>query len=117
MIETTLLKYLRESTGYPVYTEIPDGALPDEFILIERTSVKDADGRFLLSGMFAVQSYAASLYKAAVLDEKVYEAMRNMPDSCGDVTRVELNNSYNFTDPTTESYRYQSIYEITFYGG
>jgi hypothetical protein len=32
-----------------------------------------------------------------------------------EVTRVELQTDYNFTDTTTKQYRWQAVYQITHY--
>lgn len=34
-----------------------------------------------------------------------------------EISRASLANEYNFTDPTTRTYRYQAVFELTYYEG
>ena len=49
------------------------------------------------------------------LNEKVKEAMDELPWELDSVTRSKLNSDYNFTDTATRKYRYQAVYDITYY--
>ena len=44
----------------------------------------------------------------------VADAMEEFAE-LGEVTRVELQTDYNFTDTTTKQYRWQAVYQITHY--
>ena len=51
---------------------------------------------------------------AAALNEEVVAAMAQaiiLPS----ISRCKLNNAYNFTDTATKEYRYQAVYDITYY--
>ena len=61
-----------------------------------------------------MQSYAETLYKAAKLSEDTVEAMISAPQM-NEVCAVRLNNSYNFTDTAAKSYRYQAVFDVTYY--
>lgn len=65
---------------------------------------------------FAMQSVSGSLYAAAQLSGMVRAAMAQavvLPE----ISRASLANEYNFTDPTTRTYRYQAVFELTYYEG
>ena len=62
---------------------------------------------------FALQSYADSMYEAALLNREVIEKMKNMI-TLDEIFKVKLNSDYNFTDPSTKKYRYQCIFDITY---
>jgi hypothetical protein len=49
-----------------------------------------------------------------VLNESVKSAMEGFAQ-LANVTRVELDTDYNFTNTTTKQYRWQAVYNITHY--
>lgn len=110
MIEKIVLDYLSENLNVPAYMEMPERQ-PERFVLIEKTggSVED----FVHSATLALQSYAESMYEAAVLNEEVKKAMDNIIilDS---VSKSQLNTDYNFTDTTKKKYRYQAVYDLVY---
>lgn len=65
----------------------------------------------MIDARFAIQSYGASLYEAATLNEAVKEALDGVDihDFC---MAAKLENDYDFTDLDRRTYRYQAIYEI-----
>lgn len=113
MIEKIILDYLTTKLApVPVYMEVPvDGAV-GEFVVVEKTG----GGRLnnINRASLAVQSYADSLYDAAVLNEAVKAAMFDSV-TLDEVSRCELNSDYNFTDTATKHYRYQAIFNLTHY--
>lgn len=112
MIEQIIYEYLnRTLTNVTVTTEIRQG-LPSSFVFIEKTGSSMRDR--LKVARVAVQSYAASLYGAAELNETVKEAMFAMVSE-PDITNVELNSDYNYTDTQTKQPRYQAVFEISHY--
>ena len=113
MIELTVFEWLKRNLpGIKVYLEEPKGA-GDKFVLVEKTGGTESVG--LNSATFAVQAYGGTRYEAAELNEMVKEAMYKMAESNGIATKVELNSDYNFTDLNTKRYRFQSVYDITYY--
>ena len=113
MIETIVRDYLNNALNVPVYMEVPkDIALPNEFVVVEKTG----SGRtnHLNAATFAIQSYSTSMYKAAVLNEQVKEAMDSLM-TLDEVSRSALNSDYNFTDIQKRQYRYQAVYDINHY--
>lgn len=113
IIEETVRNYLEEHLGCPVWMEVPKGiTVPEQYVLVQRTG--NARENFIYEGTIALQSYAGRLNEAAELNEQVKDAVDQMSelDSIG---RISLNSDYNFTDTQTKKYRYQAVYEITYY--
>ena len=110
MIEKTIYDYL-VSKNIPVYMQIPANP-PEEYVLIEKTG--SGKRNHIKSATIALQSYAGSLYSAAVLNERVKDAMDEAIE-LNDISNTSLNSDYNFTDTTTKKPRYQAVYDITHY--
>lgn len=111
MIELVILEYLNEVLEIPVSLEKPDPA-PKRYVVFEKTG--SGKSNKLPSSVFAFQSYAESLYQAALLNDLVKEAIENMV-VLPEIGRVQLNSDYNFTDTTTKQYRYQAVFDIFHY--
>ena len=111
MIEKLVLDYLSESLDVPVYMEEPENP-PKSYLILEKTGSSEAN--FIASATIAGQSYAERLYKAAQLNQLVKQAMREITN-LNSVCRCNLNGDYNFTDTDTKRYRYQAVFDITFY--
>lgn len=110
MIEIVLLNYLREVLSVDVFMEIPPNP-PGSYVRIEKTG--SAEEEYIETATFALQSYADSMYEAALLNREVINKMRKMI-ALDEVFKVQLNSDYNFTDPSTKKYRYQCIFDITY---
>ena len=112
MIETVLLNYLNTaSLSATVYMEQPKEK-PAAFFVLEKTGGTRTN--HINESVFTIQSNASSLASAASMNEEIKEAMFNAI-TLDDISRVELNGDYNYSDPTTKQYRYQSVYVITHY--
>src|SRR5690554_326081 len=111
MIEVTIYNYLKNVLSVPVYTELPKEK-PQRFVVLDK--IRSSKENHLLSSTIAFQSYAESKFQAALLNEQVKEAIENMI-VLDEISKVELNSDYNFTDTTTKEYRYQAVYEIYHY--
>lgn len=111
MIEAIVLNYLADNLSVPVFMEEPEERC-GEYVLIEKVGSSENDR--IQSATVAVQSYAESLYRSAVLNDTVKRAMRDIVvlDS---VSRCRLNSDYNFTDTETKRYRYQAVFDLTYY--
>lgn len=111
MIEITVLDYLNEHLEVPAYAERPEN--PDEsYVLVERTA--SSEKNHISGATIAIQCYARSLLGAAMLCEQVVSAMENI--TClHEISRCEANSAYNFTDPTTKEYRYQAVFDLTYF--
>ncbi|HEO4253086.1 TPA: hypothetical protein VAY28_001652 [Streptococcus agalactiae] len=111
MIEVIIKKYLDEHLDVPSFFEHQNDE-PARFIILEKTS--GAKQNHLLSSTFAFQSYAESLYEAALLNDKVKQVIEQL-DVLPQVSGVHLNADYNFTDTATKRYRYQAVFDINHY--
>jgi hypothetical protein len=111
MIEKTILDYLNSQLTVPAYMEIPADP-PETFVLVERTS-GSMENR-IYHALFAVQSYAPTLYEAAGLNETVRDAMLSAV-VLEEIASVRLNSDYNYTDTSTKQYRYQGVYDVVHY--
>ncbi len=111
MIETIILDHLTDA-GLTAYMEIPEGGGTPPFVLIERTG--GGEENRLRTATVAIQSYGASLYDAAALNERVKAAMDGLAE-LPEIAACELNSDYNFTDPAKKQYRYQAVYSLVYY--
>ena len=112
MIETTLLNYLNTSNlSATVYMEQPPEK-PAAFFLLEKTG----GGRtnHINESNFIVQSCAPSLAMAANMNEEIKQALYDAI-TLDEISRVELNGDYNYTDSNTKQYKYQAVFVITHY--
>lgn len=114
MIEITIIQYLgRLLENVPVLAERPEEPDPT-YVLIERVG---SDVRNHISyATIAIQSYGPTLLAAAELNERVETAMAEITDLT-DISRCELNSSYNYTDTETKEYRYQAVFDLTYMKG
>lgn len=110
MIAKDLLDYLGEALSVGVYMESPEELT--NYVLLDQTGSSRND--HIVTTTIAVQSYGSSLYEAMVLNESVKSAMEGFA-RLANVTRVELDTDYNFTNTTTKQYRWQAVYNITHY--
>lgn len=112
MIETVLLNYLNTAElSAEVYMEQPKDK-PEAFFVLEKTGGSKTN--HINQSYFAIQSNAPSLAMAAEMNEEIKATMFDAI-TLNEITRVELNSDYNFTDSTTKQYRYQAVFVITHY--
>lgn len=111
IIEKVICDYLTDKLGCKVLPEKPERPF-GQMVFVEKTS--ENGNRFLYECTIAVQSYDESMYKAALLNEKVIEAMYGLVKD-DNICKVTLNSDYNFTDTTTKEYRYQAVFDIAHY--
>ena len=62
----------------------------------------------------AIQSFSISKIGAAELNEKIIASMLDITE-LDDICRCELNSDYDFTDTQRKKYRYQAVFDITYY--
>ena len=111
MIELVIKNYLDGHLDAPSFFEHQNG-LEGKYVLVEKLS--GVNKNMLNSSVFAFQSYADSLFESARLNEQVkevVEAMIELPE----ITGIQLNSDYNFTDTQTKKYRYQAVFDINYY--
>ena len=112
ILEAFLVKWLNEKTGYDVYTEAPGGH-PEEFYLVERTGSQTEN--HITTATIAIQSWnSGSMYAAAEMNEVLTETMQALFAE-PEISSCKLSADYNFTDTETKYYRYQAVYNITYY--
>ena len=110
MIAKDLLDYLGTELSVGVYMEAPEQLT--NYVLLDQTGSSRTN--HIITTTIAVQSCAPSLYEAMLLNEEVKAAMDGFL-SLEQVTRVELETDYNFTNTATKQYRWQAVYLITHY--
>ena len=114
MIEEIVREQLTDVIGLPAYLEEP-AKPPKKYMLIEKVGSSDGAAHAVGKAMIAVQSISAdSLLSAALLNEQVKQAMWRL-EANDRVTKVRCNSDLNYTDPETHRYRYQALFEITYY--
>ena len=111
MIEFTIKDYLK-GEGFDAYMEMPKNTPSFPFVIIEKTG--SSEENYIKTSTLAIQSYAGSLYEAAQLNERLVEVMKDAV-VLSDVTKVELNSDYNYTDRDSKRYRYQAVFDIYHY--
>lgn len=112
MIELIVKTYLESVlSGIPVYMTEPEEP-PVCYIKIEKTG--SGVRNWIRSATVAIQSYGSSMQEAATLDERVVQAMLQSP-SQDEISRCELIGDYNFTDPKTRRFRYQAVFDLTYF--
>ena len=112
MIETVLLDYLNNANlSAKVYMEQPKDK-PEAFFILEKSGGGQTD--HISESDFIVQSYGRTLYEAACMNEEV-KAVMLRANTLNEVSAVELNSDYNYTNAESKSYRYQAIFVVTHY--
>lgn len=112
MIEETVLDYLNNAmAGIPVYMQTPPEP-PEEYVTLAKTGSGKSDG--IMRAAFVFRSHAATLYRAAQINELVKTAMDDIT-ILDDIVRSELNSDYNYTDTRTKIPRYQAVYDLVHY--
>ena len=114
MIEVIVINHLTtQLQSIPVYAERPE--IPDnKYIVIEKTGSSKTN--HIDRATIAIQSHAQTMYDAADLNLSVKAAMESLINNNA-VSKCALNSDYNYTDETTKTYRYQAVYDITYYEG
>lgn len=111
MIEQTILEHLSGALDVMCVMETPAKA-PASFVVVEKTG--DSRENLICTAILAVQSYGETLYEAAALNSAVKSAMftaARLPE----IAAVRLNSDYNFTDTSAKRYRYQAVFDVTYY--
>lgn len=114
MVELTVLNYLEEELTVPCAMQEPANKTPgnDRFVVLEKTGSSKTN--HIYTATFAIQSYAPTLYEAALLNEEVKAAMYDII-SKDEITRVSLISDYAFTKESTKQPRYQAVFELSHY--
>lgn len=111
MIEEIIKDYLKTRLGVRVLLEYPDSN-EERFVVIEKTGSSEVNG--VKSATIAIKSVADSLYNAAVLNEQVKDAMREII-ILDEISDVSVNSDYNYTDTQIKQYRYQAVFSVCYF--
>ena len=95
----------------PVSGMVPS-PMPEKFVTVEKTG--SSEQNFITTAKLAVQSWAKSQHDAMMLNEAVKMAMRGIT-ALTEVSACRCSTDYNFTDTTTNRYRYQALFEVVYY--
>lgn len=113
MIETTLISYLEGKNFSNVNVEVP-ASMPASFIVIDRTAHSKTETG-LETAVIAFQAYATTQYAAAALSASIVDAILAMPETETNIFQAELNSEYPWPDQANKRYRYQAIFEFTYF--
>lgn len=114
MIEVAIRKYLTEKLEVPVYFAEPEKP-PLTYIVIDKVGSSDGAAHKINHTMLAIQSiHAKDLGKAMELNHSVKLAMWEMAEE-NLILKAKCNSDINYTDVETHRYRYQALFDITYY--
>lgn len=111
MIEIVIKEYLDGHLSVPSFLERPEKP-PEKYVLFEKTS--SGENNLLPNSTFAFQSYGPSMYEAALLNDELKKAVKNMIE-LNEFSKIKINSDYNFTDTERKLYRYQAVFDINHY--
>lgn len=116
MIEIIIRSFLASLLPVPVYLD-RNGNTAETFVVIDHTG--GSEKNHVRTAIVAIQSYGASLYDAATLAETVHACMTDSLPALASIGAVKVNSGpYNYSPgDVPKEYRYQAVYEITYYGG
>ena len=111
MIEPTIIAYLAEQLGVPVYGAIPSNP-PDTMVTVEKTGGRRTNK--IDAATLAIQSWAPTIEQAAQLNDRVKAAMEASVQ-LDSISSCDLDTDYNYTDSTRNRPRYQAVFEVVYY--
>lgn len=112
MIEKVLLDYLNENLGnVKCYMERPADS-PEEYVLLEKTG--GGIENMIFNSLITIQSFSDTLLHTAQLNDRVVSLVLNAID-LPEITWVDLNSNYNYTDTGSKQYRYQAVFDVKHY--
>ena len=111
MIEQIIIDYLA-AHGFDAYAEEPAEPQAPPYFVIQKTGGRGSSK--LRRATVAVQSYGATMQGAAASNNVVIGLLLGMT-ALDEIAAVSLNSDYNYTDTATKRYRYQAVFDITYY--
>lgn len=111
IIEALVIAFLQSNLTVPVYAERPEKPDPS-YVIVEKVGGDETNQ--IPRATLAVQSHAGSMLEAATLNAQVKRVMKTLIED-DRVSRCHINSDYNFTDEETKTYRYQAVFDITYY--
>ena len=112
-IESLLISYLN-GKGYTAFGEEPEKP-PAVYLVVGKVGSRHEN--HIDGAVITIRSYAVSLEQAAALNKRVRHTMLYELPELDDIAGVYLNSDYPQADPETKRYRYQAVYDITYYDG
>lgn len=111
MIEITVRDYLEQTLSTPVFMEYPENP-PDRFVVLKKG---DTTRENLLETVTLIpESYAASNLDTARLNQLVKESMDALTE-LDEISASEHATDYPAFDERNKRYRYQAVYNVTYY--
>lgn len=110
-IEGYVISYLSSVLDVSVSSLVPRPT-PSSFVTIEKTGSRISN--YIQSATLAVQSWGDSQEEAMILNEQVKAALSAM-DNNAEISSVQCDSDYNFTDESTKHYRYQAVFTIVYF--
>lgn len=110
-IESLLISYLN-GKGYTAFGEEPEKP-PAVYLVVGKVGSRHEN--HIDGAVITIRSYAVSLEQAAALNKRVKHTMLYELPELDDIAGVNLNSDYPQADPDTRRYRYQAVYDITYY--
>lgn len=110
MIESIVIDYLAGALGLPVSGLVPS-PMPETFVTVEKTGSGTEDK--IRRATLAIQSWAPTQEAAALLNEQVIGAMYGAV-TLQEISSVQCETDYNFTDTTTKRCRYQAVFSVVY---
>lgn len=110
MIEVKVKQFLEAQLGVEVYNAVP----PEHsktWITVERTGGTWDHG--MQTAVLAIQSNAPTLYETVRLNDSVIDQMIRGFIVNDEISRVELNATYNYTND--HQHRYQAVFDVVFF--
>lgn len=117
-IEELVIQYLGTKLDpVPVLASVPESNpnpadTPLQFCVIDKTGSSLTN--HIYTSNIAIQSYAGTKLEAIRLNARMIDAMLQMIE-LDQITRVELNSDYDYTNTSTKQPRYQAVFVITHY--
>lgn len=111
MIEIIIRDYLASALAVPVYMEFPEDA-PERFVVLKKGDTTRENR--LDTAVFIPESYGSSMLEAAKLNRQVKEAMDELTE-LDEVSASDLAADYPAFDEKNKRYRYQAVYNVTYY--
>ena len=112
-IEEIVIGYLTSKgiADGAVYAEVPANDIPDNYVLIQRSS-GSINNHIRQLGLYTEARSRNSKVDAARLHEDVIAVMQSIRDETP-LFRCDLNADYDAAQTSTKEYRYQALWEIT----
>lgn len=107
LIEPIVLSYL-QAKGIPAFCEVPANRSDEFVVMFRRDSGKE---NHINAVTLEFRSYAPSKYEAALLDERVKEAMESITE-LDEISASRFGGGNDAPDTATKSYRYRCYFNL-----